>query len=328
MRIPPSVIVMSVVTAVPFGLGVRDTLKNKDVTADEYGDLDFGDRRSARERARALEEYEAEERREALDREEKSRARVAQLDQLIGDRPAQMGTLFDGITLGAGAGSFQPENVRLRIESASRDGFLSVVFDADTKALNAVSTTIYSDYDTSDVCEKLEDKLGQKWGRATNNAWLDAAAHQRATLDKESCQLRFERFVSPTDWVAALPLNAIGMSADKYAAQLQAGDVEQEDDRMYWTTPGLGYGKGVSRYEAFLVNDKIVGVQVTADSDFDSILAVRDAISAKLKAQPKKTSDDYDTQHSTLEWKRRVPVTLDTTGTDKFTVTVGKIPWD
>ncbi len=130
MRIPPSVIVMSVVTAVPFGLGVRDTLRHKDVSAAEFGELGYD-----RDRDRAYEQYEAERRREELEREAKSAERIATLDQLFGTRPAQMGRLFDGIVLGTGAGSFQPEDVRLRIENAMRDGFIAVQFDAD--AVNA-----------------------------------------------------------------------------------------------------------------------------------------------------------------------------------------------
>src|SRR5215203_3160200 len=152
MRIPPSVIVMSVVTAVPFGLGVRDTLKHKDVTADEYDGLDFGAKRSERERVRELEEYEAEARREQLEREAKAKERIAQLDMLIGTKPAQMGALFDGVTLGAGAGSFQPENVRVRIENAEQDGFITVQFDADAKSLLGVDILVANDDDTNDTC--------------------------------------------------------------------------------------------------------------------------------------------------------------------------------
>src|SRR5690348_1005184 len=101
MRIPTSVIVMSVVTAVPFGLGIRDTLDKKDSHADdELGVLDFSGKRSARERERALEEYQAEMQREAAEREARAKAKLAKLDELYGAKPAQMGALLDGITLG------------------------------------------------------------------------------------------------------------------------------------------------------------------------------------------------------------------------------------
>jgi len=190
---------MSLVTAVPFGLGIRDTLKHKDVTADEFGDglsTDFGGGRKARERSAELEQYEAELKAEQLEREAQSAKRVAQLDQLFGVKPAQMGALLDGIVLGTGAGSFQPEDVRRRIENASRDGYISVMFDADATSLNGVDVTVNGD---SDDCEKLGEKLADAWGRATNGAWLDPATHQRATFDQDSCKLHFDRYLEPTD---------------------------------------------------------------------------------------------------------------------------------
>src|SRR5688572_13929492 len=129
MRIPPSVIVMSLVTAVPFGLAIRDTLNEKDARAagglDDYGD---DDGYKGRERSAELAEYEAEMAREAAEREARSKERLTQLDQLYGAKAASMGTLLDGIELGAGAGSFQPEHVRRRIEHVTRDGFISVYF--------------------------------------------------------------------------------------------------------------------------------------------------------------------------------------------------------
>ncbi len=329
MRIPPSVFVMSVVTAVPFGLGIRDTLKQKAVSADEYGsDLDFGSRdRAARDRAYA--EYEAEARREAADREAKSVARIAQLDQLFGDKPAQMGSLFDGIVLGAGAGTFQPDHVRQRIERTTRDGFITVQFDADAKTLNAVDAVVNSDYDTSGACDKLDDKLVAKWGTTTNRAWLDPATHQRATFDSDSCRLRFERYLDPADWVAQLPLTALGMSAETFGQQTLGGNYEEDGEHMFWTAPGVGYGKSATRFEAFVKNGKIVGFQAASQTDFDSTLAIRDAISTKLKAQPKTASDDsYDSRFSIYEWKKRVPVSLETSGSDRFTVLVGAMPWD
>ncbi len=329
MRIPTSVFVMSVVTAVPFGLGIRDTLKHEDVSAEEYGDdIDFGGSRDRAERVRALAEYEAEARREQAEREVKSAARIATLDQLFGEKPGQMGTLFEGISLGAGAGSFQPEHVRRRIENVTRDGFISVQFDADAKSLNAIDVIINADYETSDACEKLDDKLTAKWGAPTNRAWLDAATHQRATFDDDSCKLRFERYADPSDWVAQLPLTAIGMSAEKFGDTTLAGNYEDDGDHLFWTAPGVGYGASATRFEAFVKNGRIVGFQATSQTDFDSTLAIRNAISAKLKVQPKAESDDYDSRVSLYEWKKRVPVSLETTDTDRFTVLVGAMPWD
>lgn len=329
MRIPTSVIVMSLVTAVPFGLGVRDTLKKKDVTADEFDDgLDFGSKRSARERRAELEEYEAELRREEEAREAKTKEKLAKLDQLFGAKPAQMGTLLDGIRIGAGAGAFQPEDVRQRIERATSDGFMLVTFDADAKQLNGVDISLYGDYETGDVCDKLDEKLTAAWGHATNDAWIDPATHQRASLDTINCKLRFDTYLEAADWVAQLPLPAVGMTVDKLAEQLGTTIDEYDDERMYWSLPGLRYGKGASKIEAFIRNNRVIGFKISTSSDFDSTLAVRDALSAKLKKQPKSQESDYESSFHLYEWKARVPVSLETSDTDRFTVMVGKMPWD
>src|SRR5260221_296797 len=110
MRIPPSVIVMSLVTAVPFGLGIRDSLKHEPAIGGER-----------EERSRALDDYEAEVRREGAERQRRTEDKKARLDVLYGAKPAQMGSLLDGIQLGANA-TFQPEYIRQRIANASRDG--------------------------------------------------------------------------------------------------------------------------------------------------------------------------------------------------------------
>ena len=155
MRIPTSVIVMSLLTAVPFGLGLRDTLTRKDVASDD-----------AVSRDEAIAEYERELAREAEAREQQNRKRVERLDSLIGETPAHMGSLFDGIVLGADAGSFQPVSARGRIERASEDGFITVAFSADAIALRSVSVQ-GSD---ADDCESLRDKL-TVWGPSQGGAW-------------------------------------------------------------------------------------------------------------------------------------------------------------
>jgi hypothetical protein len=332
MRIPTSVLVMSVVTAVPFGLGIRDQLTKKEVSADEFDDgIDFGGGRSARERERELAEYEAELRREEAEREKAAQERLERLDQVYGERAATMGTLLEGISLGAGAGAFQPENVRRRIEHATKDNFFSVMFDADTRSLNAVIVTVSDDYDYGNACDKFPERLARAWGSSPTMVWQDVATHQRASYDTDSCQLRFERYIEPAEWVAQLPLNGIGMSLDKFIDQLPPGSVSDSDETgVYWVMPGIGFGKGDTRLEAYTVKNKIVGLKATVATDFNATLAVREALSAKLKAQPKKTTDEeveYD-GYNVWEWKRRVPVTLDQFDTDRFSVLVGKMPWD
>lgn len=328
MRIPPSVIVMSVVTAVPFGLGIRDTLKHQDAGADELDDgFDFGSRkRSARERAE-LAAYEAELAREAAEREAQNRARIATLDQLYGAAPAAMGSLFEGLTLGA-AGAFPPEYVRTRIERANRDGFVTVSFDTDATSLTGVEVTVISDYEVGDACDTLDDKLVAAWGKSTNGVWLNPATHQRAALDLDDCRLRFDRYLDAAEWVAQLPLSAIGAAPATLVAQVTAGTIDDDGTRVFWNAPGVRYGKTVSDIEAYVEGGKVVGFKATVDTDFDSMLGMRDALAAKLKAEPTKTGDEAADDLVIWEWKRRVPVALEQRGPDRVSVVVGKTPWD
>jgi hypothetical protein len=321
MRIPPSVIVMSLLTAVPFGLGIRETLAKKDAPAeDRYdSDLGFGSRRSSRESRRALEEYEAELAREAKEREARKLERMTQLDQVFGPKPAMMGSLLDGIAIGTGAGSFQPENVRRRIERASRDGFINVSFDADAASLNAVTVAVNTDYETSDACDQLEEKLEAAWGASTGGSWLDAATHQRATFDSATCELRFDRYLDAAEWVGALPIQLVGSHVDKLTAQLGGTVEDAGDDFVVWHMPGLRYGKTATKLEAYVLREKIVGFKVVFDSDFDSMLGVRDALSAKLKSQPRRDDDT-----GAWTWKSRLPVSLEELDTHRFALTVGK----
>src|SRR3954452_20087102 len=92
MRIPPSVIVMSLVTAVPFALAVHDTMKPHEKTYEEMTD----EEREAK--------FEAEMQKEAADqaaRDAAETASVATRDKtLLGAKPAQLGSFFGTAHLG------------------------------------------------------------------------------------------------------------------------------------------------------------------------------------------------------------------------------------
>lgn len=322
MRIPPSVIVMALATAVPFGLGVRDALKHAGASVeDSFGDsLDFRARREREARERA---YEAEMRAEQMAREARAKQRIGRLDQLYGAKPAAMGTLLDGIQLGADAGSFQPEHVRQRIEDVRREGLIHVSYDVDATSLDAVEISIASDDETGDVCAQLDDKLRAAWGPSTNGVWLDSAAHQRATLDLDGCSLRFDRYLEPSEWAAQLPLSAVGANAEKFADTL-GGSAAVDDDHIAWSLPGLRYGRTSTKLEAFVDKGKITAIKATVDSDYDAMLAVRDAISATLKTQPKQQGEGT----AFLAWKRKPEVVLQDFGNGSFSVLAGKVLWE
>jgi hypothetical protein len=253
---------MSVVTAVPFGLGIRDALTRRPAVVPDV----------AAQQQREVEEYEAQARRDAIQRELKVAERMARLDQLFGAKPAEMGALFEGIELGANADTFQPDPVRRRIEKASRGGFLDVRFNTDATTLHAVWIVIE---DSDDACNRLRSKLQAAWG--DGEVWIDPATHQRAGLIAEPCTLTFDRYLEPEQLVAALPFDALGKQARALGGEI----VERRVDVVL---PGLGLGHGPTTVEANLDgNGRIKNIGVAGHGDAVALASLREAITKKLR---------------------------------------------
>lgn len=333
MRIPPSVIVMSLLTAAPFGMAIRDTLTKKQPAeeVDEWGDYGA---RSAREDRDALAEYEAERAREAEADAESRKLKIAKLDSLYGSTKASMGSLLQGITLGADATSFQPEATRARIERESEDGTVTVSFDADEKRLHGVTVSLSGrEYDASidmmtTLCDPLHEKLVAAWGRpSVGSTWLDETIHQRATLDRDDCTLTFSQYLTADAWIATLPIDGLGKSAEKYLAAYAethgtAFD-DYEDEYAAWVGTGLGTGDESTKFTVGIDGrKKISGLRITADSDFDSFVTVRDALAAKVKAQPR-----LDDDTGAWVWKKPA-MSIAQDYTNRITLVVGKDPWE
>lgn len=330
MRIPPSVIVMSLLTAAPFGMAIRDTLTKKQRQIDAWGD--YGET-SAREDRDALAEYEAERAREAEASAEARKLKIAKLDQLYGTSNASMGSLLQGITLGANATSFQPEATRARIERESEDGTILVSFDVDEKRLRGVTVSLEGrEYDSSldtmtTLCDPLHEKLVAAWGRPSlGSTWLDETTHQRATLDRDACTLTFSQYLPAEAWIRTLPIDGLGKSAEKYLATYAqthgtAFD-DYEDDYVSWVGTGLGTGDESTKFTASIVRGKLSGLRITADSDFDSFVSVRDALAAKVKSQPR-----LDDETGAWVWKKPA-IWLAQDHDNRITLVVGKDPWE
>src|SRR5215813_14981986 len=101
--------------------------------------------------------------------------RTSRFDQLIGRRPAELGTLFDHIHLAAsfkgrrthGPGWFEPKDVRRRVAAATHDGFFIVDLDVNTDEV-VVQTLGGGGPET---CRTLRAKLEAAWGPGV--VWLD-----------------------------------------------------------------------------------------------------------------------------------------------------------
>ena len=272
MRIPPSVIVMSLLCAVPFGLAIRDASGSKHASHDDWDDDDddfrsrrdssddYSDSRDYKEAEAQLEKIRAEE------REAKAKAagvRAKLVPRLVGPDPASLGSLFGGVKLGAPAGNFQPDNVRQAIADASE--VLSVDWDVDATQLNGVTITLKTDYDDSS-CAPLARAVAT-WGSKTGDGWENALTHQRATFDEYGCTVKIERFADLDHWIdradtAVVPLTAIGQSATKLRARIADRLDDDQEDSISWHDVGLSGGKGQTRLSAFIESGRVVNISV------------------------------------------------------------------
>src|SRR5690349_18885452 len=171
MRIPTSLIVMPLLTAVPFGLAIHDQAGKKAVASVVAGPED--EARRDRER---LAEYEAAAAREAAEHANASAVRLAKLDTVFGKDTASLGSLFGGARLGAAIPAALPDV----LAASTRDGFLLPSFQQTDAMLASVHVEIV-DSDNLDACQKLRDKLVATWGPSSRGVWL-GPAQARATL--------------------------------------------------------------------------------------------------------------------------------------------------
>lgn len=296
MRIPASLVgsrwlIPLCVTAVPFGLAIRDTVRHTprgdelDLTGEQTRARDAR-ARAEREEAKARAEYEAEQ-----------RAREARLLQLFGKTPASLGSLFEGVTLGAPAESFQTEEARQRIYDAIQFHALEIAFLTD-KNLDGIRIDI-----SQSECDRLHSLLDAAWRPSSNDVWLDPATHQRAAFSADDCSLVFDRYLDAADWVALLPLHL-------------------DDTTFPFAYPGVGSGRGGARcYRDFA--GIVRGVNITGDTDLDTQAKIRDALAARLNVQPVPSADDANV----WLYNSKPPVRFDASGASRFSIQIGRPTW-
>jgi hypothetical protein len=312
MRIPASTIVMSLVACLPFGLAIRDAL------SDHHGDRVERLRRGDLELARDEASSDAIRHRDAVARdtersvEEERHARDHVVDTLIGERPATMGSLLDGLALGAPADSFQPESTRIAIERALQRAGVNVTFDLDALQLNGVTVSL-----AAEPCP-IGRALTARWGPRADFVWLDAEHHQRAWYDDSSCAIAFDRYDDAPTWVAKLPLTAIGAPARYFASNPSA---EVDGNEITWTSPGLGIGHGPTKFLVVVANGKVEKIQVFAHASAATIDDVRKLLTAKLGVQPKAGARDTDAR-----WPSHPPVSAYELAVGEIGLTIGNGP--
>lgn len=303
MRIPPSVIVMSLLCAVPFGLAIKDATKSHDkLSAYDDDDDEYSPRRSRdfdddssdyAAQSAELEKVRAEERAREVALTSKRRKLAP---QLVGSDPASLGSLFAGVKLGASAGAFQPEPVRQAIADASE--VLTVHWDVDASELNGVTATLRGD---EDGCSELASAV-RAWGSKTGNGWENATTHQRATFDEYECSISFERFADLEHWLdrtdtAVLPIAMIGQPVAKLRARVAAHLDDDNEDSLSWHDVGFAGGKGPTRLTAGIENGKVVSISGELPDNAD-LLPIIERVS-KLSGVKGKHNED----EQTTTWK-------------------------
>jgi hypothetical protein len=271
MRVPPSLVVMSVVTAAPFGLAIHDTVAGTKRT----GVLDLtGDRTRERER---LERQEREERQERLARRAHELELEKQLDLLVGNTPGTPGPMFDGVTLGASMDTFQTSDARDRVDDLVRERVADVSYRG-VERLYEIHVEI--PYDT---CSAFHDRLVTRWRPSGGDIWIDPATRTRAAFVADACSLEFTTYLDVEDWVSKLPVGALGQPAASVDRSL----------------PGVGTGKGytsisIDRDDA----DSVTGVTITGDTDLSTQEQIRAALAARYAGAPIKLNASGATRFS------------------------------
>jgi hypothetical protein len=308
MRIPTSMIVMGVITAVPFGLAIRQTLhKGADADRELEEALDPSlkyERESAARQAEIELTVEREREREA---KEKQATRVVQRT-VFGTSPATLGTLFTGIELGTVADDHHAEQIR----GAASDHHIHIDFEHDVKQLVGVAVEL-GGYERE--CDDFVEDLRAAWGPSTSGdadhgVWFGPG--RRAQLDVAECKLFIERTVDVATWIghgdAIVPLDYVGKPVKALVAKL-GPTVDADETMMAWQQVGVGNGgSGLTTLTAELANGKIVALTASANVDMATRAEVEDRLT-KLYGTPKEAPESG----ASLRWTGRPPVELSIT---------------
>ena len=315
MRIPPSVIVMSLVTAVPFGFAVRASLRHQDGKIDEQARA----RAEAEQRARDYAEQEAQEARERDLAKARQRAGI---EQLFGPTPATLGSLFHGMTLDQPKGSLVPEPVKT--EAMMVDLHINIRYEP-----NGALTKVHLGAADRDLCSAITDRLDAIWhdGTPVDQAivWLDPATHQRAVLlavDSE-CSVDFTQYVPVEVWfdrspASIVPVWAVGQPVERLQATLEGHGWKIDRDSLAWVSPGPGLGTDVTRLVAEIADHRVVSISAWSSTASTTAEEVASQL-VKVLGPPMVGGTERT-------WATKPPVTM--TFEDGVSIRVGRAPKD
>lgn len=319
--LPTSTIVMALVTCVPFGLAIRDTINGP----------------SRRPRPEPVDAHESESRYER-DREDRqarferaeAEARGRQWKKLYGVNVASLGGAFDGLWWD------MPERQISRALAGSLGRFqraagIEVQLDAEPHLISIeVSPNTPTSDEDDERCRELRADLEAAWGagRVTDeggHVWFNPDVRTRATFSP-GCTLRFEQAVTLDTWLDATPASVVPVWAvGQPLARLQQVLGERgtlEDYESYtelgWRAPGLDVATGGTNITAIAVKGKVTALVVLAGTADDTAAELTTKLTG-LHGAPREEDD-------TLQWnKARPPIKLSDDGTS-LTLTVGTAP--
>ena len=257
MRIPRSVAVMALVTAVPFGFAIRATLHHGEPTDDGVPS-----RVEADDKAR---EAEAQEVQEARERDDLKRRQREGIEKLFGAAPATLGSLFHGMAVAAPKGTDIPEPI---VTSDVIRGELHINVRYEP---SLASSKLHIGASNHDLCAAIEDRIDATWhaGIPADNAtvWLDPATHQRAVLqtDGSLCAVDFSIYVSAEQWfdlspTSIVPVWAIGQTSERLLAALEGRGWKLDGTSILWSEPGVGASTDTTRIVAEVDAGRVVAV--------------------------------------------------------------------
>jgi hypothetical protein len=305
MAIPTSTLVFALATCVPFGLAIRDTLRDPaqvtvhddELARDEYEGMIHRAEEAARAEREALEARE----------EEETAAKQAKLRTVYGAEPATLGPALGGVVLGPS----MPVG-------PTRERLATLDVGMELEALGSRSllgVTIVPQSGGRARCSEIENDLSEVWGNGEvgtrGRYWVNPALEQRAALKTLStvCELRIEKFVEPAAWIdrgktAVVPAWAVGKAGKDLIAHLEArASVEELDtsstEQLTWTDTGLGpSGRGRTGLTATLARGRVVTIEASSEVEIDAFDQTTEHLTTLYGA-----ASDEDT----MVWKRAKP---------------------
>ena len=127
-------------------------------------------------------------------------------------------------------------------------------------------------------CDALRSSLERAWGDSEHAVWRDRANRVRAVVRAQAhmftsapadCELRFQRYVPPDEWIA-MPLALVGRSSSKLPSSATAEYSPRDDEELYrWEIAVTGDHIMSASIEAHIRSSRIVRIDVTGELDTD-----------------------------------------------------------